>query len=334
VSTDVRTGLVVRNLVVDVATRHGWSEVLHGVSFEIAPGETLGLVGESGCGKSITAMSILRLLPRRSARIRSGEIVLDGIDLTGLTERELRRVRGDQVSMIFQEPMTSLDPAFTVGDQIAEMVRRHRGVSRAEARRRAVELIDRVGIPEPERRATHYPYQFSGGMRQRVMIAMAISCQPTLLIADEPTTALDVTVQAQILGLLRQLGQEHAMSILLVSHDLGVIAGNASRMAVMYAGEIVEGGSRRDILGAPQHPYTDALLRSLPSRSEGGRLASIPGVVPPLGDLPAGCLFGPRCGHFDEALCGRQRPGLRDHTDGRGVRCARLGDLTLTGGVP
>lgn len=264
------------------------------VSFDIASGETLGLVGESGSGKSLTAFSILRLVPP-PGRIVSGSIALEGRELLTLSEAEMRRVRGAEISLIFQEPMTALNPVFTVGYQIAEALVVHGRATRREAKLRAVELLDAVSVPNPEQRVHDYPHQLSGGLRQRVVIAIALACRPKLVIADEPTTALDVTVQAQILELLRRLKAQFGLSLLLITHDLGVVAQTADRVAVMYAGRIVEQGPVREILRAPSHPYTRGLIESIPGTAPGTRLRGIDGTVPTLASLPPGCAFAPRC---------------------------------------
>ncbi|MGI5131124.1 ABC transporter ATP-binding protein [Pseudonocardia sp. CA-107938] len=285
--------LEVRDLVVEVGTAHGPMTVVSGVSLAVAAGETLGLVGESGSGKTLTALATMRLLGT-TARIASGQVLLEGTDLTTLPERRMRDVRGGRIGMVFQEPMTALDPAYTVGEQVAETVRRHLGVGRAEAWKRAVAALDRVGIPSAERRARDYPHHFSGGMRQRVVIAMALSCDPVMLLADEPTTALDVTVQEQILTLLGALRDESGLAMLFISHDLGVIADICDRVAVMYAGQVVESAPVHELFAHPRHPYTEALLRCVPD-AEGSRLATIPGTVPAFDALPDGCRFAPRC---------------------------------------
>jgi oligopeptide/dipeptide ABC transporter ATP-binding protein len=264
------------------------------VSFEIRPGETLGLVGESGSGKSVTAMSIMRLV-QPPGRITSGRILFQNRDLLLLTQREMQRIRGAAIALIFQEPATAMNPVFTVGDQIAETLIVHGRASRREARSEAVELMRSVRIPNPESRVSEYPHQLSGGMRQRVMIAMALACRPALVIADEPTTALDVTIQAQILDLLREMKSAFGLSLLLITHDLGVIAETADRVAVMYAGRIVESGPVRSVLRSPQHPYTRGLLASVPDGTPGKRLRAIEGAVPQLGSVPPGCAFNPRC---------------------------------------
>jgi len=296
--------LEIENLAVHFASEEGELNAVNGLSFSIEPGETLAIVGESGSGKSVTAMSVLRLLKSPPARI-TGRALFKGRDLFALTEPEMRRIRGNKISMIFQEPMSSLNPVMAVGAQIAESVRLHQGVSRALARARALDLLSRVGIPAPERRMREYPHQLSGGMRQRVMIAIALACNPELLIADEPTTALDVTVQAQILDLMRGLKAELGSAIILISHDLGVVAEIADRIIIMYAGRIVEQGTMRRILTAPVHPYTKGLLGAIPHlrastcACEGPRrrLVEIPGVVPSLRERIAGCAFAPRCAH-------------------------------------
>ena len=264
------------------------------VSFEIRPGETLGLVGESGSGKSVTAMSIMRLV-QPPGRVAGGRIIFQGRDLLALDERAMQEVRGAAISLIFQEPATALNPVFTVGDQIAETLVVHHRASKRKARADAVALLRAVRIPDPESRAADYPHQLSGGMRQRVMIAMALACRPALVIADEPTTALDVTIQAQILDLLQEMKASFGLSVLLITHDLGVIAETADRVAVMYAGRIVETGPVRAILRTPQHPYTRGLLASIPGGARGARLRAIEGTVPQLGALPPGCSFNPRC---------------------------------------
>jgi peptide/nickel transport system ATP-binding protein len=324
--------LEIHGLRVEFATGAGWARVVDGVSFGIAPGEMLGLVGESGCGKTVTALSVLDLLPSRGSRIAGGSIVFDGRDLRALDSRELRRVRGAEIAMIFQEPMTSLNPAFTVGDQIGETVRIHEGATRSTAKARAAALLDRVGIPDARRRIGDYPHQFSGGMRQRGMVAMALACDPRLLIADEPTTALDVTVQAQILELLAELQDERDLAVLLVTHDLGVVAETCDRVVVMYAGQVVEQGPVREVFLGPLHPYTDGLLGSLPQFGRRGEpLQVIPGQVPRAGAMPPGCRFAARCQHA-EARC--QEAAVPVTTLGRrDVRCLRADELALPGVV-
>jgi len=293
------------------------------VSFEVRAGETLGIVGESGCGKTVTSLALLGLLPEPPARIMDGSSVrFGGQELVGADERSLRALRGNEMSMVFQEPMSSLNPVFTAGDQIAESLRLHRGLSRREARAEAVRLLDEVGIPEPARRVDEYPHQLSGGMRQRVMIAMAIACKPKLLIADEPTTALDVTIQAQILDLLAELRRTLGMAVLLITHDLGVVAEVCDRVVVMYAGQVVETGTVEDIFVRPAHPYTRGLLGSLPSVGDAGRrLVSIAGTVPSPLHWPEGCRFRARCGLAGEGCEAPQE--LVRIGDGRAARCWR-----------
>jgi len=288
--------LEVRDLTIHFFTEEGVVRAVENVSFEIYPGEVLGLVGESGCGKSVTGLSLLRLIPIPPGRIVSGDILFDGRSLLPLEEKEMEKVRGNDISMIFQEPMTSLNPVFTIGDQIMEAVILHQGLDKTEARKRAIEMLDRVKIPSPEKRIDSYPHQLSGGMRQRAMIAMALSCQPKLLIADEPTTALDVTIQAQVLQLLKEIQMEMGMSVMLITHDLGVVSEIADRVAVMYAGRIFEYGPIEAIFGKMRNPYTRGLMSSIPQLAEKkGRLNPIPGQVPDPMNLPAGCKFHPRC---------------------------------------
>jgi oligopeptide/dipeptide ABC transporter ATP-binding protein len=288
--------LEVKNLSTHFSVDGGEFCAVDGVSFALEPGRTLGIVGESGCGKSVTALSIMGLIPQPPGRISEGQILFEGLDLLKLAPAQLRELRGDRISMIFQEPMSSLNPAFTVGDQIAEVLLRHRKCSRREARDRAIELLRRVRIPSPERRYDDHPHRLSGGMRQRVMIAMALACSPKLLIADEPTTALDVTIQAQILDLMRLLREETGTAIILITHDLGVVAELADDVAVMYAGRIVEHASVARIFSEPQHPYTIGLLGSIPRlHLEQARLAAIEGQVPGLAASRVGCGFEPRC---------------------------------------
>jgi oligopeptide/dipeptide ABC transporter ATP-binding protein len=293
------------------------------VSFEIYPGEILGLVGESGCGKSVTGLSILRLIPSPPGRIASGEVLFNGRNLLLLKEKEMEEVRGNEVSMIFQEPMTSLNPVFTIGDQIMEAILLHQGLDKAASRKRAIEMLDRVKIPSPETRIDAYPHQLSGGMRQRAMIAMALSCQPRLLIADEPTTALDVTIQAQVLQLLREIQREMGMAVMLITHDLGVVAEIADRVAVMYAGRIMEYGPIEEIFQNMRNPYTKGLLDSIPQLDEKRkRLNAIPGQVPDPADLPVGCKFHPRC-HLMIEECKKAEPPLFQVNGGHFSRCIR-----------
>ncbi len=314
--------LEVRDLRVSFFTPRGEVRAVDGVSFTIDEGETFGLVGESGCGKSVTALSLLRLLDG-SGRIVGGDIVFAGRTLLALSEEEMRSLRGDQIAMVFQEPMTSLNPVFTVGYQIGEVLEVHRGMSRKQARAEAIELLRLVEIPEPERRVDAYPHQLSGGMRQRVMIAMALACRPRLLIADEPTTALDVTIQAQILDLLAHLQEQFGMAVLFVTHDLGIVAERARRVAVMYAGRIVEEAETATLFRNPLHPYTRGLLRSIPRLGmRVRRLAAIPGSVPDPLALPSGCRFRDRC-TYAVARCAEIDPQLEPFGDSRAVACIR-----------
>jgi peptide/nickel transport system ATP-binding protein len=295
-------------------------QALSDISFEIREGEVVGLVGESGCGKSVTSLSIMRLLPEHSARITGGSILFQGRDLTQLTEKQMRSVRGKDITMIFQEPMTSLNPVFTIGDQLMETVRLHLNMDKKEAKEHILSILEKVGIPRSRNILNEYPHQLSGGMRQRIMIAMALACRPKLLIADEPTTALDVTIQAQILSLLKTINRDFKTSILFITHDLGVVAEMCDRVIVMYAGQIVESGSVDDILGNPRHPYTRGLLRSIPRLNENRkRLDTIPGTVPSPGRMPAGCRFAPRCGSATEKCA--EDPLLMDVGAGRYVKC-------------
>ncbi len=325
------TLLEVEGLQVDFAGADGWQPVVEDVSFTIGRGQTLGLVGESGSGKTVSSLAVMGLIPTGNGRVARGSIVFEGRDLVGLAPEAMRRVRGDQISMIFQEPMTSLNPAFTIGKQIGDAVRAHRKVSRSQAEARAVEMLDRVGIPDARRRARDYPHSFSGGMRQRAMIAMALACDPRLLIADEPTTALDVTVQAQILDLMRSLQAELGTSILFVTHDFGVVADICDRVAVMYAGQIVEHAPVSDVFRRPRHPYSEGLLVSMPQAAvPGKRLTVIPGQVPNPGSLPSGCRFHPRCA-YAQARCADAPVALVGVGDGASVRCVRRDELTLRG---
>ncbi len=312
--------LSVRNLHTAVATPEGSFDVVRDVSFDINPNEVLCLVGESGCGKTITALSIMRLLPTPPVRITSGEIVFDGDDLTRLAERQVRDVRSERISMIFQDPLTSLDPVFTVGQVMTEVIRTHRDATKAEAREMSVDILRAVGLPAPEERFDAYPHELSGGMRQRVMIATALVLDPEILIADEPTTALDVTVQAQILERLRAEQQDRHMSMLLITHDLAVVASIADRVAVMYAGEIVEEAPVDELFSDPRHPYTQGLLRALPHVSRKRReLVPIAGLVPPAQMMPPGCRFAPRCPHALEQ-CWDEHPSYDVHGE-VGLRC-------------
>ena len=306
--------LELQNLSIGFDTKRGKIRPVRDVSFSIHPGQTLAVVGESGCGKSVTALSILRLIPSPPGKVMGGRVLLEGRDLLNLNEAEMRRVRGKDIAMIFQEPMTSLNPVYTIGDQIVEAVALHQGVGRREAYRIAEQSLQDVGISDPHRRVQEYPHQMSGGMRQRVMIAMALSCKPKLLIADEPTTALDVTIQAQILELLRKLQHETGMAIMLITHDLGVVAENADTVAVMYASRVVEFATVEALFDKPQHPYTEGLFRSVPKlESEQSRLETISGNVPNPAKFPTGCKFHTRC-HRTRALAAASpdgRPELR-----------------------
>jgi peptide/nickel transport system ATP-binding protein len=331
--TVVREGgslLAVTGLSVEFPSERGWVRVVDDVSFEVRAGETVGLVGESGSGKTVSAQAILGLSRAQGGRLAGGSVVFGGRDLTKLKERELAKIRGDRIGMIFQQPMRSLDPAFSVGDQIAEVVRRHRNVSRRAAWRRAVEMLDRVHIDRAAERAGQYPHQFSGGMCQRVMIAMALACEPALLIADEPTTALDVTVQAIVLDMLREIQAETGIAILFISHDLGVIAEISERVVVMYSGQVVEQGDASNVFVRLRHPYTEGLLGSIPKVGD-RRLQSIPGNVPMAGRLPPGCRFHPRCPYAELGRCDVVEPVLERLEDGHAARCVRVHELSLRG---
>jgi len=313
----------VRHLSTHFSTEQGLAKAVQDVSFDIPRAKTLALVGESGCGKSVTALSILRLIPDPPGRIVAGEILLEGRSLLNLSPRQMRSIRGNEIAMIFQEPMTSLNPVFTVGSQIIEVIRLHQKKTAKEARQTAVEMLSKVGIADPHKRIDEYPHQMSGGMRQRAMIAMALSCTPKLLIADEPTTALDVTIQAQILDLLGQLQRQQQMGILLITHDLGVVAETADQVVVMYASKIAETASVEALFAQPLHPYTQGLLRSLPKMNERkDRLEVIGGSVPNPVDFPSGCKFHPRCpiGKNDRR-CQTVEPPLKDIQPGRRVAC-------------
>ncbi len=310
--------------VVDLKTyfksMDGTVKAVDGVDFSLKPGQTLGVVGESGCGKSVTSLSIMRLVDRPGF-LAGGQLMFRGRDLAKISEKAMRGVRGDEISMIFQEPMTSLNPVFTVGNQVREAITEHRKISKSDADTRTVDLFRMVGIPSPERRVKDYPHNMSGGMRQRVMIAMALALQPDLLIADEPTTALDVTIQAQILELIRDLRTKNNTAVLLITHDIGVVAEMADEVVVMYTGKVVEHGSVQQVLKTPKHPYTVGLLNSIPSIGQkGGRLNVIPGTVPSPLNLPKGCPFAPRCPHA-MAICREEEPVLKTLDDGSAARC-------------
>ena len=325
--------LEVKNLCTSFFTEAGEIKAIDDVSFNVYKGKTLGIVGESGCGKSVTSLSIMRLIPQPPGKIVSGQILYQGQDLTKLTSAEMRAIRGNEISMIFQEPMTSLNPVFTIGDQVCEAISLHQDLSRKEIRNKAVEMLKLVGISSPERRLEEYPHQLSGGMRQRVMIAMALSCNPQLLIADEPTTALDVTIQAQILDLLRDLQQKVGMGLILITHDLGVVAEVADEVVVMYAGRVVEQGTVQEIFASPKMPYTKGLLNSIPTLSQDptgrmkkSRLEAIPGIVPNLLHLPRGCRFQERCSYVMDQ-CRQEEPDLRVIAENQvmphSIRCVR-----------
>ena len=321
----------VANLGVRLNTSRGPAQAVRGVSFSLKRGETLGLVGESGCGKSVTAMSLMGLLP--DSAVVTGSIKLDGGELAGLADADYCRLRGNRISMIFQEPMTALNPMHTIGHQVAEPLRRHKNFSAAQARKEAIALLDRVGLPDPARRVDAYPHQFSGGQRQRVTIAMALACEPDLLIADEPTTALDVTIQGQILDLVADLVEERGMSMILISHDLGVIAENVQRMMVMYGGTVVESGPTDEVFRRMGHPYTQGLFRARPKLGarKGTRLKTISGTVPELADLPAGCTFSARCPLVIDA-CRTALPPVAEVGPGHGVRCIRT-DVSMAANI-
>jgi len=318
--------LSVKNLTVEFTIRDGVVPVIDDLSFDLIPGETLSLVGESGCGKSMTALAIMGLIPSPPGEISAGSIVFQGEDLVQASDRRLREIRGNEVSMVFQEPMTSLNPVYTVGEQIAETLRRHQGLTRNQAQAQAIEMIDAVQIPLPDRRVNDYPHQLSGGMRQRIMIAMALACQPKILIADEPTTALDVTVQAQIFDLMQNLQLETGAAIILITHDMGSVAEMAERVVVMYAGRKIEDGHVEDILLRPRHPYTRGLIACVPHlldkvTSDRPFLQEVPGVVPPLSDFGFdGCMFAPRCDSVRD-VCWQEKPADTNLTKTQSAAC-------------
>jgi peptide/nickel transport system ATP-binding protein len=318
----------VEDLGIRLNTSRGPAQAVRDVSFSLKRGETLGLVGESGCGKSITALALMGLLP--DGAVVSGSIQLDGRELVKLSDADYCKLRGNRISMIFQEPMTALNPMHTIGDQVAEPLRRHKAYSAAQARNEAIALLDRVGLPDPARRVDAYPHQFSGGQRQRITIAMALACGPDLLIADEPTTALDVTLQRQILDLIADLIEERGMSMILISHDLGVIAENVQRMMVMYGGTVVESGPTNEVFRRMAHPYTQGLFRARPrlGARKGTRLKTIPGTVPELADLPSGCTFADRCPLVIDA-CRTALPPVVEVGTAHGARCVRT-DVSMT----
>jgi peptide/nickel transport system ATP-binding protein len=326
-----QTVLDVKNLQTVFFTNSGLFRAVDDVSFSVGRGETLAIVGESGCGKSVSALSIMRLVPNPPGRIVGGSVMLEGTDLLTLDENAMRQVRGNRISMIFQEPMTSLNPVMRIGDQITEAVRLHRDMTRQQAWEQAVEMLRLVRIPEPARRAEEYPHQLSGGMRQRAMIAMALACRPALLIADEPTTALDVTIQAQILALVLELQQELGMALILITHDLGVVAQTAQRVIVMYAGRKVEEADVEVLFADPRHPYTRGLMASIPAvpsfqGNADARLTEIPGAVPSLISLPEGCAFAPRCS-LAIARCREAYPPLQDWGGGHWAACWRAAEM-------
>ena len=312
--------LEVKNLCTSFFTEEGEVKAVNGVSFSVPSGRTLGIVGESGSGKSITSLSILRLI-QSPGKIKSGKILFDGKDLLQLSEKDMRKIRGNEISMIFQEPMTSLNPVFTIGEQISEVYQIHRNLSKREAKEKSIEMLKLVGIPSPEKRIDQYPHELSGGMRQRVMIAMALACNPKLLIADEPTTALDVTIQAQILRLIKELQEKLHMSVILITHDLGVVAETCDYVAVMYCGKVVEFADVKTLFKNPQHPYTVGLLNSLPRHDiDQEELIAIKGNVPSPFEMPNGCAFAPRCPHAS-AICHTKEPELVPHLENNEIRC-------------
>lgn len=317
--------LQIRNLQTSFFTSDGEVRAVDGVTFDIEEGKTMGLVGESGCGKSVTALSVMKLLSKGIGRVVGGEVLYRGEDLAEFSDPQMREIRGNEISMIFQEPMTSLNPVFSIGNQITESVRLHQGATKKEARDRAIEMLQLVKIAEPHKRIDEFPHQLSGGMRQRVMIAMALSCNPSLLMADEPTTALDVTIQAQILELIKELQEQLGMSVLLITHDLGVVAEQADEVAVMYAGKIVERAKPEIIFSRPSHPYTIGLMNSVPGVTDKTkkRLEAIPGIVPNPLHWPSGCRFRDRCSLADES-CGLTQPSLIEIEPGHWVSCLKV----------
>ncbi len=320
--------LEVRNLITEFDTDEGRVRAVDDVSFSVRQGETLGIVGESGCGKSVTALSIMRLLPQPMGKIVGGEILFEQQDLIHIPLSQMEQIRGARISMVFQEPMTALNPVHTIGKQLTEVLLLHKEISKTQAIRDSIEILDRVGIPSPDVRMMEYPHQLSGGMRQRVVIAMALACKPDLLIADEPTTALDVTIQAQILELIKELQQDMGMSVILITHDLGVIAETCSEVVVMYAGKIAEKGSVFNLFDNPRHPYTRGLLASIPTleTEPKSRLSTIEGMVPGLMDLPPGCRFENRC-PYSEPQCSEKSPTMESNQDAQDVSCFRWRDI-------
>ena len=325
------TLLSVQNLSTEFDTDEGRVRAVDDISFCVLPGETLGIVGESGCGKSVTALSIMRLLPQPTGKIVNGQILFEGVDLTRAPITTMEQIRGNRIGMVFQEPMTALNPVHTIGKQLTEVLLLHKDISAEQAIRDAVAILDKVGIPSPDVRMGEYPHQLSGGMRQRVMIAIALACNPVLLIADEPTTALDVTIQAQILELIKDLQREMGMSVILITHDLGVIAETCKQVVVMYAGKVAEKGSVFDIFDRPTHPYTRGLLDSIPrmDSTPKTKLNVIDGMVPGLMDLPSGCRFQNRCGHAAD-VCKAAPPNLETAGEGHEVSCYRWKDIGAT----
>ena len=321
---DKEITLQVNNLELWFENDYGANKIVNGISFDIYKGETLGIVGESGRGKSVTSLSIMRLLQSPPARIK-GSIKLEGKELLTLSERQMQNIRGNRISMIFQEPMTSLNPVFTIGDQLVETFMQHQGMSKKQAWEKGIEMLRMVKIPLPEQRMKEHPHQLSGGMRQRVMIAMALACRPELLIADEPTTALDVTIQAQVLDLMRELQKDMGTSIAFITHDLGVVSEMCDRVIVLYCGEVMEEAKAEDLFADPKHPYTIGLLDTLPKFGQKGRLATIPGTVPPSGKFPKGCVFAPRCKYATEK-CHNCKPTMCELEDGHKIRCFRYTD--------
>ena len=325
--------LRVNSLITEFDTDEGRVRAVDGVSFSVDAGETLGIVGESGCGKSVTALSIMRLLPQPMGHIMGGEIMLRGEDLTRADLTRMEQIRGDSIGMVFQEPMTALNPVHTIGRQLTEVLYLHRDIRKQDATRQAIEMLDRVGIPSPDLRLGEYPHQLSGGMRQRVVIAMALACKPSLLIADEPTTALDVTIQAQILELIKELQYEMGMAVILITHDLGVIAETSNSVVVMYAGRVAEQGTVYDIFDRPRHPYTQGLIASIPrlETEPKSELPVIEGMVPGLLDLPPGCRFENRCPHSIDA-CSKRAPRLERMKGMHGVSCIRWREIQAANG--
>lgn len=316
--------LEVKNLQVDFVSRKKSLTAVTGISFSLDRGVTLGVVGESGCGKSVTATAVMHLLPKQTSRVsKESQVLFNGTDTMAMSDKQFDEYRGRNISMIFQDPMTALNPVYKIGDQLVEMIRAHQSISKDEAWKKGVDMLDKMGIPNPEQRMKEYPHQLSGGMRQRVMIAMALSCSPQLLIADEPTTALDVTIQAQILELINKMKAEYNMAVMLITHDMGVIAEMADYVMVMYAGQVVEYAPVEKLFDAPLHPYTQGLLKSIPRLDQDtGELYSIDGTVPSLDAMPSGCRFASRCPYCTDA-CIHNEPELKEIEDGRSVRCFR-----------